>query len=211
MWVSMCWCGCNSMCSCALGCVPACGNPFWCPEGRGVGLRLQHALRGPCCTVARACPNTAQSDKPRSPLDSTCKSDGSKNDPKVRKHRVAVSGQSRVRPRGGGGGQRGTYLSAVPWAWAPPSSESEPCPAPPDACGGCQRSPPCRPSARTRPPPQRPPSGPRRTPQAPTPAPAAAAAARTTPAALRTPSRTAGPRAPPGATSGGPRARRCRR
>ena len=28
MWVSKCWCNCSSMCSCVLGCMPACWTPF---------------------------------------------------------------------------------------------------------------------------------------------------------------------------------------
>ena len=28
MWVSRCWCSCDPMCSCVLGCVLACGTPF---------------------------------------------------------------------------------------------------------------------------------------------------------------------------------------
>ena len=28
MWVAKCWCGCDSMCSCVVGCVPACWTPF---------------------------------------------------------------------------------------------------------------------------------------------------------------------------------------
>ena len=55
MWVSKCRCGCDSMCSCVVGCwAPVCSR-----EGGGGGLCLQHVSRGTCRAVTRACPNMA--------------------------------------------------------------------------------------------------------------------------------------------------------
>ena len=47
MWVSKCWCNCNSMCSCVLGCMLAGWTPFCSHEGGGLAYVCN------MCSVAR--------------------------------------------------------------------------------------------------------------------------------------------------------------